>query len=918
MKKTEVIPDYLYELYEIQRNLKTRKTLQQIMQKKPDNLSVFSNHQLLNSAFRYRISHDPGLYQHIISEVFEDPELMNNVKKEILEIFSSPLLEESINPFIYDDPKDSKRVTLPEKKYFPISPESQKRHSRKKALVPTNTFLLHCFEKAEKQGLNEFLIPIQALVYKYSFNEGTDYLLYPSDVHFSEISKDDYEKARNLKSIWSARQLNYSWKTLKFAARYLKEEEFSEGSNFLFFYNTSFLEYPESFIEFCKIMFNIVTDVKIIENHASISEYPKIFQRFLKYTFSITDDKWFERKDLNEKISILNGHFKFILTDEMIQNHYRKTEEWEIFCDAQHLLEDNYLLESSQLFNYLGRNGEDSTLKKISTASNQAILAIFKKDDPSYIENFIALSKITIQEISECEQIYFRTNLCLVYSYIQNSAVELDGIFRFNSLGFKTPFSINELSTFAKRRSFNDFQTYVIYQKKCFQFETASNVFSISAGQGCIKCKRFIGELQYYLGNVDGAIEIFKENIENPKSDFFERFQSKILLGIIQYEEGNGDEGFNLLKSVIHSAYVENKIDHGLLYNFFRMTVRGLLRVYDEKDLTKICEMFCAEFQKFYQKKTIVYAALANALYDHECLDESKRIIHTIQNDNEKEIPDANLQIILGKINTYQGKFLDAIDCYSHALKKMKEPALYRVIAINHAALNEYSLASESLGKAMKIDPSNAEYGELKKIYDSLSINEGVYLNRIKDEKIFSMFYTAESQYFMESNALNNYATIFNQYGSGVELLLKNQIAIPMRQALQQKMDSLTPEKRDLALQQIKENSHLFWLYNFIVNHSENFELGIWKKIEADITCNQKNPIIKMLDKYLRDFFGTNKAKNQIPDKIVQAIEKVREYRNPADHGAHLTLEDANRKKSQVVKSVNTLILFFDERGLLH
>jgi len=914
MKINEIISNFLFELYEIQRNFKTRRTIQQIKRENRENLTEFFRHQSLQSAFRYRISHDPGMYQHLVLEVASSPEFQKKTKQEILEIFSSPLFEEE-NHFTGKNDIVGPQSTIPEKKCYEITSENFNPAKQHEAHAPTCKFLLECLEIAEKKGLTEYLIPIQALIYKYSFDEATDFLLYPADLPFSNPAADGYQKEKSLKSKWRYQQLNYTWKKLRFAARYLKETEYSEGSNFLFFFNISIIEIPEIFTNFCRNLYNIVTDNKISEENIPLYDYPIEFQLFTKYAFAIACDKWFEQKELQEKIVLLNSHFKYELTDSMIQNYYRNTEEWDIFSIAQDLLQNNFLLESRSIFGYLGHSACDESIRKISDVSAQAVSIIFEKDDPMVRKNFVTLSRTTIQEISGPEENYLRFNFCLLYPYIQNSYPELDGIFRFNALGFSTPFEIAELSVLAKNRTFKDFWAYVNIQKKCFQFETAIDIFSISARRGCIGCKRFIGEMQYNLGNVEAAISCFNDVLNNSNSTFPDKFQAQMILGIIQFERGEISKGIQLLKSNIFKASDEQKLDSHFVYVFYRVTIRGLLRIYPENKICEICEQFINEFQSKGQKKNYIYTGLGNALFDHACFEESKKYLNLVINDGKNDIAKDRIYVAIGMINSNQGNFIDAIKCYSMALKTLnKEPELYRMIALNHAALNEYSLASSSLDKAVEINPSNDDYKQVKKIYESLSIKEGVYLSRIKDKKIFSMFYTAESQYFNELDDKNNFATIFNQYGAGVEVLLKNKIANPMREELLKKIEFMPLLEREQSLRLINENKHLYWLQNFIINHSDNFELGTWRNIEKDIAFNGYNPIIKMVDDYLRNFFGTKEAKNQIPDKIVKSIENIREERNPADHGAHYTIEDANRKKSKVVKSVNTLILFFYDR----
>jgi len=119
---------------------------------------------------------------------------------------------------------------------------------------------------------------------------------------------------------------------------------------------------------------------------------------------------------------------------------------------------------------------------------------------------------------------------------------------------------------------------------------------------------------------------------------------------------------------------------------------------------------------------------------------------------------------VCGDLLTEQGKFKEAANVYTQAIKHHKDKAdLYYNLGIAYARINEFSLAKDCFTKTVEIDSSlyNAYYrlGQIALLYRDMDSAEQYFTQSLDGEVEIKSYYQLAKIYMMKNN--KNKAIIF-------------------------------------------------------------------------------------------------------------------------------------------------------------
>lgn len=863
--------NYLWELYEIERNYEIRKNIEK--ESESYKIDEIFYHTSLNSLFSYRISWDFGSYQYVLLEIANDKDIIREVKDEIFKIYSNDLITgfkdlSKTNGLPKKFPHAKENIFVSEEDPKSLLIESEKENRK---IFEVLQFML---DEAHRLNFPGYIIPIKTLIHKYVNGSGTDYLLFNSRFPIYDLeNSESYEISRVSKSHHENKKINSLFQNVRFPVRYLKEN--SEDKEFLAQYYRSFTVIPnnlkEELYDLLKIMLDINT--KKIE---SVNPFGKtnVLSLFLKESVRIGMDKWFAKKSVKNKIQILNGFHSIQIDDEAISCRYNSLDDFFIFNEALFLIKKHYFYEANYPLRYLQKNTKDIRIKSLSTLWLDFLDLLFNFANKTKIEKF--------KSSFDC---------C-------------------SNLGLKN--DIKEIIHYKESLEYLDFWNYGSVQTKLFQFESAKKVHNVHSSEQ-LSSKNELALNEYFLGNVDEALKLFEEinkkAIESNKTSIFFLI-SAIFRSSIYYEKNMKIDGYNSIIEAINHLNTTNQINGDNIFHIFNITVRGLLKSCELPEIIVLCENLGHKLESYGVDKYMVNFYIGLALDDHSCLDESIIFYNRALPETDNKIKKGNVKVRIADIYSRKGDFVTSEKYYNKLL--LIEPnnaEIYYIRALNHAAMNEYSYAKNMIKHAVNLDKKNQQYKELLKLYEKLSFNEGIYLWRIKDNNVRALFEQANYKIKNNSPDEKTFSDVISLYGSGLEQFLKVNVAFPLRKKIKNNLKNTTDNNFKTDYDNLKTNSSLKWIYELI--QYSNMELGNWGYINKKLTESKKNSVTKFTGNYLNEIFKTNDPFNPIPIDLNNSIDLVRKKRNTAAHGKNFTKEEFEKTNKSIINSINNVIMRF-------
>jgi len=334
LDKVEEVEKFLWEIYEIDWRTKIRV----VERENPEESEFYIRKYMLNLHFMNRFDRDPGFKQYLIDEVENNFEIVQKAGNYI---------ESKKNTF--EDLFNFKKTENDENNLHNLKIDEDLNYYKYK---------LEKLKNNKKTERNDEIIAIKSIISEKEKREINRYDLFQKN----SILEKKHQKLHYFNSIG----VKYTAENL-IALDVLFHHKKSTDLNFLPEPGKKFIENALSHyskkVNFPFTIFDRHSNVPIDNpNKMKVDNDFKFIWNFLK----ICSVLWFENKSEEQKIDILNGSYKFEITDSYIDNFVKFYGKNSLINISEVLYRLGYYMESLELYKYLLKVSENDYEKRLS------------------------------------------------------------------------------------------------------------------------------------------------------------------------------------------------------------------------------------------------------------------------------------------------------------------------------------------------------------------------------------------------------------------------------------------------------------------------------------------------------------------------------------------------------------------------
>lgn len=382
-----LIDNFLWETFEIDWRTNVRRNARNIEEEKIDEskLDLLIKKYSLNLQFINRMKRDPGFKQYLITEIENDDEIIVKLKNYVNDIERKYIGNSFDSLFNLDNIDTSSANTEFDTNLeydFETCEHEEKTNHKETKLA----FLKNRLQIAKAKNDLDEKVSVESLLFEVENGFIGCYDLFHKNT--------PYQKSINTShSSLNSRSIKYAAENLKSSDIYLERNA------------STYLRYlPELELELVHKILQLHPTKPQVEK-ISINKYAKFVLDCLDVSFVL----WFESKDEQQKLSILNCNYEFTLNDSDIHKFINFHGAQELAKLTQILYHQNYFFECKILFEHLWNvfelNGDKRTY-----VSNMAVCCREIGEYKLAIRGHLEENKLICEAEKELEDIFLAFN----------------------------------------------------------------------------------------------------------------------------------------------------------------------------------------------------------------------------------------------------------------------------------------------------------------------------------------------------------------------------------------------------------------------------------------------------------------------------------------------------------------------------
>jgi len=338
-----LIDNFLWETFEIDWRTNIRKNAKNLEQEAHENpkFDELVKNYSLNLHFINRMKRDPGFKQYLIKEIENDDEVIVKLNNYI-DVIERKYIGNSFNSLFNLDKFDAGSTNIELDKNLAYDFGTYKQKGAKDHKEIKIEFLKRRLQIAELEKKYDEKIAVESLLSEIENGFIGCYDLFQKNNFYQK-------KLTRTHNLLNSKGTRYIVENLSSFDIYLERNDST---------TLNFIPEPES-----KLIHSILQThpVKPQLEKKSIDRYAKFALNCLDICFVL----WFESKNENQKLSILNCDYEFSLTDPDITRFVNLHGKQELVNLTTALYNSNYFFEAKMLYQYLYNDAETDAEKRV-------------------------------------------------------------------------------------------------------------------------------------------------------------------------------------------------------------------------------------------------------------------------------------------------------------------------------------------------------------------------------------------------------------------------------------------------------------------------------------------------------------------------------------------------------------------------
>lgn len=950
MEKVDIVRNFLNEIFSIDQRTEHFKRFHEAS---PEQQKSIMTHLNLHNLFLLRRLRDPGFYQFICAEVFNDKDTLRKLRSYIRKVVDREILpkEEDIFKLSSDDDGEKKPL-IEEELDHPIGNPFVSIIENLKNLTMIHANSLKYFQKRYERAVEEndeiAIMAIHSLIVEHRTGIFVGNLLSePLSPYEGSMYVDRWDFHRQRQMIESLRYSDI-WERIE---------------NPLF-ENPAMIIPNELHDYIIEEVLHELTDV--IEGDRETQMM--LFSKFINNAGSIASVLWFFNKSEREKLDILNRSYEFTpqfhllgrkFTDienagllSMIISRLMKIGHHEVAITllsssifrtkdafALYSLYDNLASMKRELGNFgearenyekclanlkrskpRDRYRESVELKNIGEmclqlGKEKEAKAYFSRIDHHFrylddTEKFGVLWNLANahRRIGDYEREYSYLNDSLQFTqHLPNDNFQqlMDRIQMIRNAIDSDEGKLNEV--FIRDAETNDdfLQCFEYGQRHYASFQIEGSIKWFERANEAIDnyiAHAWIGQCHFLQGDMEMAKHSFQRSIDLGADDIF--LVAK--LGIIDIVQNNFNAGAEKIVSA-HSRCIESKQDK---FHFYQVVLRNLLYLVPSNEMERLLNTI-ADHLPEHHDRAIYYEDIGTELSDLGYLDEGlnyydKALEHA--KDDEKR---ASTLLNKGSVYANRNDHNEAIEYYKQAVGLDHTLSMaWNNMASSYSFLLNYEKAIDCEKNALKNCPNDLK-GAMSY---QLAYFEGladtiINIFTVRDDDIQTVLRTAERVIqIADEEGKIEFSGPIRDYGKSLEMILNRKITIPFSKGIQNDITKCTKQGKKFFIKPAlfhgtKSIKPLDKSLVTLIREGEGLSLGAWVFLLKNLNESSTNPIERQFKGLIRD-----KYSNEEISSLLLAVGSIYGLRNGLSHHSIISREKALTFRKLFIPKLNNSI----------